>query len=39
VYDICVELKKMRGNWHVPYHLVDDDDDDDYDYDYDYALN
>jgi hypothetical protein len=26
----------MRGNWHIPYHLVDDDDDDDDDND---ALN
>ena len=30
MYGTYVELKKkMRGNWHSPYHLVADDDDDD----------
>jgi hypothetical protein len=30
VYGRYVEFKKkMRGNWHIPCHLVDDDKDDD----------
>jgi hypothetical protein len=36
---VCNVEKKLQGNWHIPYHLVDDDDDDDDDDNDNGALN